>query len=150
MHGGGDSNCRRRIAFGDNNPFEVGFTSFGKLSNLKLNPKSLASEVHRQGANHKRYEELTRKNNAKASGASMENQVEHVARAFYDVQNEAATWEHASEETKELFRVDARTAIALMHDAQEQRLLASLQPLTTILPAYEMASGAAAKISDAA
>jgi hypothetical protein len=80
----------------------------------------------------------------------MENQIEHVARAFYDVQDDVAAWEHASEETKELFREDARTAIALMHDVQEQRLLASLQPLTTILPAHDMADGKPMTLSDAA
>jgi hypothetical protein len=79
----------------------------------------------------------------------MENQIEHVARAFYDVQDNAAAWENASEETKELFRDDARTAIALMHEVQEQRLLESLQPLTTILPAHD-AVGKLANLSDAA
>jgi len=79
----------------------------------------------------------------------MKNQIEHVARAFYDVQDNATAWEDASEETKELFRDDARTAIALMLEVQEQRLLESLQPLTTILPA-DSGVGRPANLSDAA
>ena len=46
------------------------------------------------------------------------DQVEHVARAFYDVQDEARLWEHESEGIKELFRQDARAAIALLSNSR--------------------------------
>jgi hypothetical protein len=80
----------------------------------------------------------------------MEHQVEHVARAFYDVQDEAGVWEHEPENIKERFRDDARTAIALLHDLQERNLMASLQPLTAISPKHEEIDELSVKLSDAA
>ena len=67
----------------------------------------------------------------------MISQVEHVARAFYDAENDEQSWDNASELTKEEFRLYARDAIAICQQLQQQRL-------------NEAAGSAAVSLSEAA
>ncbi|MBB4038503.1 hypothetical protein GGR34_000132 [Microvirga flocculans] len=46
----------------------------------------------------------------------MDYQVELVARAFYDAENEDGSWDGEAESTRQEFRGYARNAIALLHD----------------------------------
>lgn len=50
----------------------------------------------------------------------MDHQVEAVARAFFDVEEDARGWDDVPEELKELFRRDARAAIALLGVSQAE------------------------------
>jgi hypothetical protein len=52
-------------------------------------------------------------------------QVEDVARAFYDAQEEAPDWDSEPEFLKEEFRQYARDAIALLEQHGEQLLAAA-------------------------
>jgi hypothetical protein len=134
------------------NTFEVMTTPFDKLANQKLNFKRLASTVNCQarGSTAPRKTVAKRTGLEDISGASMEHQVEHVARAFYDVQDDVGVWENEPDDVRERFRQDARAAIALLQDVQEKRLIASLQPLLTISPAHGEASELSTRLSDAA
>ncbi|HZH50816.1 MAG TPA: hypothetical protein VEZ16_02940 [Microvirga sp.] len=53
--------------------------------------------------------------------------VEAVARAFYDLQDDARGWEREPEVLKEPFREYARTAIALLHEMEDHRQVAVSQ-----------------------
>jgi len=50
----------------------------------------------------------------------MDHQVEFIARAFYNVQDDARVWENESEELKDSFRKEARAAIALLNETQQR------------------------------
>jgi hypothetical protein len=52
-------------------------------------------------------------------------QVEHVARAFYNAQEEAPDWDSEPEFLKEKFRRYARDAIALLEQHREPMLAAA-------------------------
>ncbi|WP_153885370.1 hypothetical protein [Microvirga tunisiensis] len=52
----------------------------------------------------------------------LRQQVEHVARAFYDAQEEAPDWESEPEFLKEEFREYARDALALLAQRRDQML----------------------------
>ena len=52
----------------------------------------------------------------------MISQVEHVARAFYDAENDGQSWDNALEIIKDEFRLYAHEAIALHDQLQQQRL----------------------------
>ncbi len=49
----------------------------------------------------------------------LQQQVEHVARAFYDAQEEAPNWNNEPEFLKDEFREYARDAIALVEQHRE-------------------------------
>jgi mRNA deadenylase 3'-5' endonuclease subunit Ccr4 len=53
---------------------------------------------------------------------NLRQQVEYVARAFYDVQEEAPDWDNEPEFLKEEFREYARDALALLEQRREQLL----------------------------
>ncbi len=55
----------------------------------------------------------------------LRQQVEHVARAFYDAQEEAPDWDSEPEFLKEEFRQYAQDAIALLEQHGEQLLAAA-------------------------
>jgi mRNA deadenylase 3'-5' endonuclease subunit Ccr4 len=53
---------------------------------------------------------------------NLRQQVEHVARAFYEEQEEAPDWENEADLIKDEFREYARDAIALLEQHSEQTL----------------------------
>ena len=68
-------------------------------------------------------EESLQEHKSGVLGAVMDilrQQVEHVARAFYDVQEETPDWESEPEFLKEEFREYARDALALLEQCREQ------------------------------
>jgi hypothetical protein len=56
---------------------------------------------------------------------NLRQQVEYLARAFYDVQEEAPDWDSEPEFLKEEFRQYARDAIALLEQHGKQVLAAA-------------------------
>jgi hypothetical protein len=52
----------------------------------------------------------------------MISQVEHVARAFYDAENDGHSWDNTPNNIKDEFRLYARAAIALHEQLQNQKL----------------------------
>ena len=56
---------------------------------------------------------------------NLRQQVEHIARAFYDAQEEAPDWDNEPEFLKEEFREYARDAIAPLEQHREQILNAA-------------------------
>ncbi|MCB5176056.1 hypothetical protein [Microvirga lenta] len=63
----------------------------------------------------------------------MDTAIEHVARAFYDAQDDAHSWDREPEILKEEFRRYAREAIALLRgkhaDAQQDDLVEGSEAL---------------------
>ncbi|MGF9763007.1 hypothetical protein AAII07_48415 [Microvirga sp. 0TCS3.31] len=55
----------------------------------------------------------------------LQQQVEHVARAFYDTQEEIPDWYNEPEFLKDEFREYARDAIALLEQHRESLLTAA-------------------------
>jgi hypothetical protein len=55
----------------------------------------------------------------------LHQQVEHVARAFYDAQEETPDWDNEPEFLKHEFREYARDAIALLEQHREPLLTAA-------------------------
>jgi hypothetical protein len=53
---------------------------------------------------------------------NLRQQVEHIARTFYDAQEEAPDWNSEPEFPKEEFRQYARDAIDLLEQRREQML----------------------------
>ena len=53
---------------------------------------------------------------------NLRQQVEHVARTFYEAQEEAPDWDSEPDFLKEEFREYARDAIALLEQHSEQML----------------------------
>lgn len=51
----------------------------------------------------------------------MISQVEYVARAFYDAENDEQSWDNAPDTVKDEFRLYARDAIALHEQLQQKR-----------------------------
>ena len=51
----------------------------------------------------------------------MISQVEHVARAFYDAEDDGNSWDGEPEILKQEFRLYARDAIAQYHQLQQQQ-----------------------------
>ena len=51
---------------------------------------------------------------------NLRQQVEHVARAFYDAQEETPDWSNEPEFLREEFRQYARDALALLEHRREQ------------------------------
>ncbi|WP_445500237.1 hypothetical protein [Microvirga sp. G4-2] len=49
----------------------------------------------------------------------LDQQIEHVARAFYGVENDEQTWDRAPEDLKEEFRSLALDAIAMVSGCRE-------------------------------
>ncbi len=56
---------------------------------------------------------------------NLRQQVEHLARVFYDAQEEVADWDSEPEFLKEEFRQYARDAIALLEQHREPKLAAA-------------------------
>jgi hypothetical protein len=56
---------------------------------------------------------------------NLRQQVEHVARVFYDAQEEVPDWDSEPEFLKEEFRQYARDAIALLEQHRELMLAAA-------------------------
>ena len=56
---------------------------------------------------------------------NLQQQDEHVARAFYDAQEETPDWDNESEFLKHEFREYARDAIALLEQHRELLLTAA-------------------------
>jgi hypothetical protein len=55
-------------------------------------------------------------------GAIMNEQIEYVARAFYDAECDAQVWDREPEILKEEFRQYAREALALLAQHQDEEL----------------------------
>ena len=55
----------------------------------------------------------------------LQQQVEHVARAFYDAQEETSDWDNEPEFLKDQFREYARDAIALVEQHRKPLLNAA-------------------------
>ena len=56
---------------------------------------------------------------------NLRQQVEHVARAFYEEQEEAPDWDNEADIIKDEFREYARDAIALLEQHKAQMLAAA-------------------------
>ena len=55
----------------------------------------------------------------------LDQQIEHVARAFYGVENDEQTWDRAPEDLKKEFRSLAIDAIAMVSSCREDRMAPS-------------------------
>ena len=55
----------------------------------------------------------------------LKQQIESVARALYDAEDDAQAWDNEPEILKEEFRLHARDAIALFEQSREQMLEAA-------------------------
>jgi len=58
----------------------------------------------------------------------MISQVEHVARAFQDAENDGQSWDNTPNNIKDEFRLYAREAIALHEQLQQQKLVETGRP----------------------
>ena len=62
----------------------------------------------------------------------MVSQIEHVARAFYDIVHDGKLWDVEFEIIKEEFRLCARNAIDLLQQHQERSLVEAFYSVATL------------------
>jgi hypothetical protein len=59
----------------------------------------------------------------KCGGSKLNPEIEHIARAFHDAQDDGIAWDSEPEIIKEEFRTYARNAIALFAEYKEMKQL---------------------------
>ncbi len=69
----------------------------------------------------------------------MADQVEHVARAFYDTVHDGKAWDKEFEIIKQEFRLFAREAIDLLQGHQEKSLMDAFYSVATLGRQVELA-----------